>query len=357
MSSKAVAFPLNLHWKFVPNTQRIPCHFRSDNGLLLLIEQMMIHGSHIGHKGSMCCVQTSWLMAVLKGIIWSRTSASNVLGVSFVLTNVEVCLDRYSNNPPFGEWAFSSLDFTADWISHLALAIYMFVVFNFDALAHTSIHACMHASYIHTLIHTYSTYVRTYVHTYTFIVVNFDALAQASDIRIERRQVVFLCWRQDSNPSGSQTPNRQQTECPLTNRLSYRGSSKNLNSTARPYDQWAFSPLDPTAVWHSHLALAIYMFIVVNFDALAQASDFRSERRQVVFLCWRQDSNPSGSQTPNRQQTECPLTNRLSYRGSSKNLNSTIHTYIYIHAYMHAWMHGNTHTPIHACMHAYTHNM
>ena len=45
------------------------------------------------------------------------------------------------------------------------------------------------------------------------------------------------------------------------------------NSTARPYYQRAFSPLDPTAIWLSHLALAIYMF-VVNFDALAQASDF-----------------------------------------------------------------------------------
>ena len=63
-------------------------------------------------------------------------------------------------------------------------------------------------------------------HATLFVVVNFDALAQASDIRIERRQVVFLFWMQDSNPSGSQTPNRQQTECPLTNRLSYRGSSK-----------------------------------------------------------------------------------------------------------------------------------
>ena len=61
---------------------------------------------------------------------------------------------------------------------------------------------------------------------------------------------------------------------------------KNLNSTARPYDQQAFSPPDPTAIWHSHLALAIYIFVVVNFDALAQASDFRIERRQVVFLCW-----------------------------------------------------------------------
>ena len=43
--------------------------------------------------------------------------------------------------------------------------------------------------------------------------------------------------------------------------------AKYLNSTARPYDQQAFSPLDLTASWLSHLALAIYMFVVVNFDA------------------------------------------------------------------------------------------
>ena len=92
--------------------------------------------------------------------------------------------------------------------------------------------------------------------------------------------------------------------------------AKNLNSTARPYDQRAFSPLGPTVSWLSHLALVIYIFVVVNFDALAQASDIQIERRQVVFLCWNQDLNP-GSQTPNRQQTECSLTNGLSYRGSS----------------------------------------
>ena len=147
-----------------------------------------------------------------------------------------------------------------------------------------------------------------------FSVVNFDALGQASDFRIERRQVAFLCWMckvryglhcahapyrnkpnvtyflwmlwmQDSNP-GSQTTNHQQTECPLTNKLSYRGLSKNFNSTACPCDQRAFNWLDPTAGWLSHLALTIYMFAAVNFDALAQASDFRIERRQIVFLCW-----------------------------------------------------------------------
>ena len=34
----------------------------------------------------------------------------------------------------------------------------------------------------------------------------------------------------------------------------------------------------------------MYMFVVVNFDTLAQASDFRIERRQVVLLCWIQYS-------------------------------------------------------------------
>ena len=90
---------------------------------------------------------------------------------------------------------------------------------------------------------------------------------------------------------------------------------KILNSTARHYDQRAFSPLDPTVSWLSHLALAIYIFVVVNFDALAQSSVIQIERRQVVFLCWMRDLNP-GSQTPNCQQTECSLTNRLSYWGS-----------------------------------------
>ena len=73
---------------------------------------------------------------------------------------------------------------------------------------------------------------------------------------------------------------------------------KNLNSTARPYDQQAFSPPDPSAIWHSYLALAIYIFVVVHVDALAQASDFRIGRRQVVFLCWMQDSNPEGLWNP-----------------------------------------------------------
>ena len=72
--------------------------------------------------------------------------------------------------------------------------------------------------YTHTYTYTWYTYIRM------FVAVDFHALPQASDIRIERRQVVFLCWMQDSNP-GTLTPNRQETECPLTNWPSYQGSS------------------------------------------------------------------------------------------------------------------------------------
>ena len=55
--------------------------------------------------------------------------------------------------------------------------------------------------------------------------------------------------------------------------------TKNLSSIACSYNQRAFSPLDPTASWLSYLAMAICMFVVVvNFDALAQTSDFRIEK-------------------------------------------------------------------------------
>ena len=40
--------------------------------------------------------------------------------------------------------------------------------------------------------------------------------------------------------------------------------AKNLNSTARPYDQTAFSPLDPTVSWLSHLALRYKTGLISN---------------------------------------------------------------------------------------------
>ena len=142
---------------------------------------------------------------------------------------------------------------------------------------------------MHTCIYIYVyIYISIYIYSYTCFFLNFDALAQASDFRIEKRQVVFLCWMQDSNQGhwnriANRLNGRWQTDWAIEDQAK--------NSIARSHDQRAFSPLDPTAGWIWHLALAIYMFIDVNFDARAQARDFRIEKRRAVFLCWMQDSN------------------------------------------------------------------
>ena len=128
---------------------------------------------------------------------------------------------------------------------------------------------------------------------------------------------------------------------PPADRLNYRWSSKNktLNSTTRPSDQWAFNPFDPTASWLSHVALAIYMF-AVNFDALAQASDIRIERRQFVFLCWMQDSNP-GSQTDSKSTVDWMLDSPSLWSASiqptvftMQSLQLLLETVIHVDAYL-----------------------
>ena len=103
-------------------------------------------------------------------------------------------------------------------------------------------------------------------HTHMFVV-NFDGLAQASDIQIKRRQVIFLRWVKDTNPSGSQTPNHQQTDCPLTNRLSYRGSSLNLELDSPSLWSASIQPTRPRSRfgirtwlwWYTCLLLLILM--------------------------------------------------------------------------------------------------
>ena len=157
---------------------------------------------------------------------------------------------------------------------------------------------------------------RTWLWRYTWLLLLISMLWH--------RQVIFESKGDKLSSSAEGRIRTQGLRYLFTSRLNARwqtdwaidNQAENLNSTARTYDQQAFSPLDLTANWLSHLALAICMFVVVNFDALAQASDIRIERRQVVFLCWRQDSNPR-SQIPIHQQTECLLTNPLSYRVSS----------------------------------------
>ena len=91
-----------------------------------------------------------------------------------------------------------------------------------------------------------------------FVVVNFDALAQASDLRIERREIVFLWWMEDSNFGNPRHQIASRLSDHLQTDWAIEDQAINLNSIARPYDEWAFRPLDFTAAWLSHLALTIF---------------------------------------------------------------------------------------------------
>ena len=86
--------------------------------------------------------------------------------------------------------------------------------------------------------------------------------------------------------------------------------TKNLNSTARPYDEWAFSPLDFTAVWLSHLALAIYMFVVCSMlwhrQAICESKgDKLSSSAECRIRTWKsQDTYSPADWMPTHKPTE-----------------------------------------------------
>ena len=201
-----------------------------------------------------------------------------------------------------------------------------------------------------------------------FVVVNFDALAQASDFRIERRQVVFLCWMQDSKLESLETTNRQQTECQQN---SNSQTDWALEDQAKTWTQQSV----PMMSEHSaHLTLLLfgfhtwlwqYPYSLLILMLWHRQAIFLIERRQVVLLCWMQVLRLGSLETPNRRQTECPLTNRLSYQGSSQNFNSTVRPYdewtfsphdftaVWLSAYIYAYIVGYTIYSIYTYMHTY----
>ena len=142
-------------------------------------------------------------------------------------------------------------------------------------------------SYIPTYMYTHThKYIHTYIHACLLMLISmlwhrqatFESKGDMWYSAVECRIRTQGLW----NWISSRLNARWQTDWAIEDH------AKNLNPIARPYDQRAFSPLDPTAGWLSHLALDTYMF-VVNFDVVAQANDFRIERRQVVYLCRMQD--------------------------------------------------------------------
>ena len=103
-------------------------------------------------------------------------------------------------------------------------------------------------------------------------VVNFDALAQASDSRIERGQVVFLCWMQDSNQGLWNRISIRLNACWQTD-WAIKDQAKNLNSIA-------FSPLDPTSfctwLWR-YTCLLLFIAMLLNRQAIFESNGDKCE--------------------------------------------------------------------------------
>ena len=105
--------------------------------------------------------------------------------------------------------------------------------------------------------------------------------------------------------------------------------AKNIDTSDCPYDQRAFSPFDPTAGWAPHWVLVIYMFVVANFNALAQASYFRNQKQTN----WLPQLNAGFE--PRVSDTISQIVSRLkawwqkgwAIEDQAKNLNSTAHPY------------------------------
>ena len=157
-------------------------------------------------------------------------------------------------------------------------------------------------------------------HAVMFVVVSFDAIAQESDFRIKKRQVVFLWWMQESNPEGlwnrisSRLNARWQTDWAIEDQ------AKNLNSTVSMISEHSAhsTPLP--------FDIRTWLCLLLLISMLAHASDFRIDRRWVVFLCGMQDSNPGlwnriSSRLNARWQTD------LAIEDQAKNLNSTSRPY------------------------------
>ena len=98
-----------------------------------------------------------------------------------------------------------------------------------------------------------------------------DKLSSSAECRIRN-------WKSlDTHSPAARLNTHSQTD------WGFEDQAKNLNSTARPYDEWAFSALDFTATWLSHLALAMdfavwYKQFAVKINAL---------KKHVPVLIWK----------------------------------------------------------------------
>ena len=153
-------------------------------------------------------------------------------------------------------------------------------------------------------------YIHRYIDTYIFVVVNSDALAQASDIRIERRQFVTQVLR---HQIASRLNARWQTDWAIEDQTKKKTWSRQPAPMINEHSSHSTPLLVGFRTWlwrYTCLWLLIPM-LWYREPIFESKGDNLSSSAEYRFEPWK-------SGTPNRQQTECP--NRLSYRGSSENL-------------------------------------
>ena len=191
--------------------------------LLLLISMLWWRQAIFKSKGHKLCSSA-------ESTIWTRNPRHRIASRRNAQWQTDWAIEDRAKNlnstaRPYDQRAFSPIDPTVSWLSHLALAIYILLLL-----------------------------ISMLWHRQAVFKSKGDKLCSSAEIRI---------WTWDPRHQIDNRLNaRWQTDWAIDDQ------AKNLNSTARPYDQWAFSPFDPTVSWLSHLALAKYIFVVVNFDAL-----------------------------------------------------------------------------------------
>ena len=144
--------------------------------------------------------------------------------------------------------------------------------------------------------HRMKQFVENHTPRHMCVVVNFDALAHASDIRIESRQVVFLakCRIRTQGPRhqiASRLNARWQTDWAITDQ------AKNLNSTARHYgvdSTWrncgciSHSLLFPfkykTFLEKNHISIFIDMYMYMYLCAYARGHLYKLTSKYFIHV-------------------------------------------------------------------------
>ena len=149
----------------------------------------------------------------------------------------------------------------------------------------------------HTHTHAYIHYICICIYIYIYMfVVNSDALAQASDFLIERRQVVFPCRMQVSNPEGlwnrisSRLNAHWQTDWAIENQTKkIELDSPSLWSTSiqptRPHCQLTFALDSGDIHIHTHIQAHTHTYIYTHKLCKIILQKYPDECRQY-FCHW-----------------------------------------------------------------------